>query len=563
MTASKQDHLKDEWQSKHCATCGVNFIILDWELDFYAKIDVPGPKLCPDCRQQKRAAQINQLKLFKRKCDATGKNMISNYIQSSSYRVYLQDYWFSDRFDAIEYGRDFDFNRPFFQQYHELDLAVPRPNLCVTYGSGENSDYTNYSGHNKNSYLVFNTNKSEDCYYCYGVQYSKDSLDCYRGNEIELCYEVLDSDHLYACNYVKDSRDCIDCCFLKNCYGCKNCFFCSNISQKTNWAFNQPATLEEIENLKASCRSRTKLKELKKSFQEFCLQFPQKYMHGIGNENSTGNYLLHCKNATSCYDSGNLQDTKYCYQMFFDAKDCLDCQECGGGELMYECANLGEDAYNLRFCIHSETNVSDLTYCNWCVSGCSNLFGCVGLKKKEYCIFNKEYSKRDYQELRTKIIHQMKETEEWGEFFPAYTSPFPYNHTIANLFYPIKKEQALSLGYSWDDSEEVITLDLENKIVPDSMSELREDSWQNIYSCTDCKKAFKHIVQELEFYRKQNIPPPDNCFNCRHLVRFSQRNRRKLILRNCDSCGIEFTSTYSKDRIEKIYCETCFQNCLV
>ena len=73
----------------------------------------------------------------------------------------------------------------------------------------------------------------------------------------------------------------------------------------------------------------------------------------------------------------------------------------------------------------------------------SNLFACVSLRNKEYCILNKQYTKAEYETLVPKIIEHMKKTGEWGEFFPASISPFGYNETVAQEYFPLTREEAL------------------------------------------------------------------------------------------------------------------------
>lgn len=72
----------------------------------------------------------------------------------------------------------------------------------------------------------------------------------------------------------------------------------------------------------------------------------------------------------------------------------------------------------------------------------SDLFACIGLRNKQYCIFNKQYTKEEYELLVAKIIAHMQKTGERGEFFPAQISPFGYNETMAMEFFPLSKEQA-------------------------------------------------------------------------------------------------------------------------
>ena len=46
-------------------------------------------------------------------------------------KVYNIDYWDSDKWTALDYGQDFDFNRPFFEQFKELMEKVPKPSLHI------------------------------------------------------------------------------------------------------------------------------------------------------------------------------------------------------------------------------------------------------------------------------------------------------------------------------------------------------------------------------------------------------------------------------------------------
>ena len=76
----------------------------------------------------------------------------------------------------------------------------------------------------------------------------------------------------------------------------------------------------------------------------------------------------------------------------------------------------------------------------------SNCFGCIGLHDAEYCIFNKQYTKDDYEKTVAKIINYMIETGEWGEFFHPSLSPFGYNETVAQEYYPLQNVQNVQKG---------------------------------------------------------------------------------------------------------------------
>lgn len=94
---------------------------------------------------------------------ATGKDVFSMYHPDSPSRIYEHEYWQSDNWNPMDYGRDIDWNRPFLEQFHDLDLEVPRPARSIL--RLENSDYSNNAGDLKNSYLVFEANFVENSLY--------------------------------------------------------------------------------------------------------------------------------------------------------------------------------------------------------------------------------------------------------------------------------------------------------------------------------------------------------------------------------------------------------------
>jgi len=547
--------------SKKCRQCSVEFQIFEQDSLFYERLGVPPPHLCPECRSRRRISQLNMIHLFKQSCDATGKSIVCNYPPESPYTVYDQEYWYSDEFDGCVYARDFDFQRPFFEQFHELKLQVPRPALFTDYLKDENSAYTNYAGRNKDCYLIFDSDENRDCYYSYGMNCSINSCDCYRIDKLELCYEVVDSAGCYACAFVYNSENCSESLFLNNCIGCKNCILCSNLRQKQFHVNNMPVSPEEYHSLKEEIGGYDALSKKIVEFDLFRRKFPQKYMRGVENENVVGNYVVHSKNAFHCYDSRNVWDVRYCNQAFLPLKDCVDVDVCGEGELLFECTNLGYNAYNLKFSLECLNQVTNLTYCNFCMNGCSDLFGCVGLKRKQFCVLNKSYSKDDYIEIVKRIILHMQETGEWGENFPAWTSSFPYNLTLGQEIYPLVKQDALDLGYTWRDFEK-IDEHVSKSALPDDIRDVTDSFVKNLLVCEECRKSYKVIPQELKFLKQMNLPLPRTCFHCRHTARILKRNPRYVWARNCDQCKASLLTSFAPSRPETVYCEGCYAESL-
>lgn len=96
----------------------------------------------------------NQNKLYKRKCDASGKEIISMFSPEVSFPVYDKDVWYSDDWSAAQYGQRIDFDVPFFDQWGQLNQNVPRHG-CSRFRD-VNSVYCNNCADVKDCYLCFN-----------------------------------------------------------------------------------------------------------------------------------------------------------------------------------------------------------------------------------------------------------------------------------------------------------------------------------------------------------------------------------------------------------------------
>jgi hypothetical protein len=243
--------------------------------------------------------------------------------------------------------------------------------------------------------------------------------------------------------------------------------------------------------------------------------------------------------------------------------------------LVYECNSSGYGAYNILFCNDTWSNVRDCLYCDNCQS-VKNCFGCVGLKKAEYCILNKQFTPEEYDKKVAEIIEYMKRTGEWGEFFPMRISVFGYNETLANDYFPLTKEQATAIGAKWQDDDRMIHFDGPFYELKESIEEYinneseRQALLSGILKCQTTGKPYKILPQELAFYMKHKLPVPTTCFEARHKARIAKRNCFKLWERQCDCeesshgheerCSNKFESTYSTEKPYKVYCESCYQN---
>ena len=179
---------------------------------------------------------------------------------------------------------------------------------------------------------------------------------------------------------------------------------------------------------------------------------------------------------------------------------------------------------------------------------------------------SKQYSKEEYETLKAKIIEHMKSTDEWGEFFPVSISPFKYNESIGNEYFPLTRDEAIAQGYGWrDDIPATIGKEtIGNDALPTNPATYSDDLLKQVLKCDTCGRNYRLIAQELVFYRQLGLALPRNCFNCRHARRMSMRNTRKLWDAACANCATPLRTSYSPEQQKeyKIYCEACYQQAM-
>lgn len=549
---------------KNCKQCDVVFEVTDSDLKFYEKVspvfggkrfDIPMPTLCPDCRAQRRTMHRNEYNLYRRTSALSNKPLISIYSPETNYKVFSVAEWFSDDWDPMIYGRDFDFNKPFFEQFHSLQLDVPR--ACLVGQDNENCEYATNLGECKNCYLINSSEYDEDCWYGKLLQRCKNAVDCSYVYDCELIYECFNLEKCYNCKYVYNSQNTSDGLFCDNLKGCRNCFLCTNLVSKDYYFENKKLSQADYENkVSEILNAPEKFKKAMADFDEIRKKRIYKYANVTNCENSSGDFLANSRNCENCYDCTDSEDLKY-VQVGVQTKDLMDCSNMYvKPELSYEVlGTIG--TYNVHFCLFV-FNCSNLLYCESCY-GSQNCFGCIALRNKKYCIFNKQYTQEEYEVLVPKIIEHMIGTGEWGQFFPHTISPHAYNETVANEYYPLMKEEVLKRGFKWKEIMAISAPEAGQSVeIPEDIRNVSDDICDKVLTCGKCLKRYKILKHELDFYRKMKVPAPKKCPDCRYFARLALRPQRKLFDRKCMKCSKNMKSVYPEQRPETVYCEECY-----
>ncbi len=564
------------------------------------RFTIPPPTLCPDCRQQRRLSFRNERKLYKRKCDATGKDIVSIYSPDKPYTVYHQDYWWSDKWDPMSYGRKFDFERGAFEQFGELLKEVPRFSLANLSTTLENAEYTNHFASSKNCFMCFNGSNNKDSLYCDWFGENMNCVDSSILMRSSYCYESTLIEECAHCSYIESSKNCSNWSYLYSCIWCRECFMCSNLSNKSyyinNTSFSREEYHDEIKRILGKYRRNELIDQfgiLKSSSIRRCTTNPH-------SESILWDRMSYSQN-TYWFDWQNIRDSKYVYSIW-DTVSSIDCYELAAWSKYCLESMSADTILQCNFSLNGANNTS-VHYSDMCFSS-SHLFLCIWLRNKSYCILNKQYTKEEYEILVPKIIEKMMKTPlkggdvptkvgtegvalrttkttpltsplsggsptEWWEFFPASMSPFGYNETVAQEYFPLSREEVLGShpefisGSSffvaqWEDAEtssawpntflhwplfnwsdyETPFPQVEKVIpaskLPDTIEKIPDDILNWAIECEVSGKPFRIIRQELEFYRKYNIPIPRRHPDVRHMDRMKMRNPRKLFERLCD-----------------------------
>jgi len=380
-------------------------------------------------------------------------------------------------------------------------------------------------------------------------------------------YECIECVNCNSCNYLEFCNNCSGSSFLYDCRGCNDCFLCSNLRSKQYCFMNQQLSREEYEKKMAGFDfgSYDLVSQAIQQFDQIKKEAIYKNLAIVNSQDCSGDNIVDSKNCKDCYGIKFSENSKHLWDVM-KYKNSIDAYSGGrDSELIYETTAVA-NSYDCHFCLRA----TESRYVNYSyfIRSSKNIFGCIGLDHKEFCILNKQYSEGEYNTLLKKIIKKMIDDGEYGEFFPAGNSPFAYNETVANDFFPMNKEETLSSGYRWQEVDLKEYLPATTQI-PANIKDTDESILQDILSCeceecknhlgVKCKKNYKINPLELSFYLKQRLPIPHKCPDCRFKARQRSKNPMKLRTTTCFKCSKSIDTTIPEEKHLKIYCSDCFE----
>jgi len=539
-----------------CRVCGREFQLEPEDLEALARFDLPPVKDCPKCLWKYLLAFWGFGKFRKTTSALSGDSLITAIPASVRFPIYSRHEWTSDAWDPLAYGMEYDSQRSFFEQFGDLQSKVPHPHQvgikntncewnedvwncknCYLCRSLLNCEDLNYS------YRTINCKRSVDLTYCFDTEMSYDTTYCFK------CYKVL---------YSFDAHNCLDSAFLYDCSNVQNSFMCWNLRGKQYHIMNKPYSREEyLEKLKEfDTRSWAGVQRLKEQFWELVArEAVHRQNLNYNSVNSTGNFANEAKNCTNSYFIDKSQNCRHVFRAV-ESEDTVF----SVGSMTEKCALcvINLSSYEAITTMHS-------AYCRFCAyldscEECEYCFGCVGLRKKKYCILNKQYSNEtEWREAVERIKADMKARGEWGEFFPLRLAPGGYNASVAHIYFPETKKAVEQMGGHWEE-EDATSEGRDTATLPDSIDDAEEDISKEPLLCPETGRRFNIAPSEFSFLKANGIPLPRYHFDKRTLDRF--RPLAAMIeprTGQCHFCGKEMTHYYPPGwNYRKIACIECY-----
>lgn len=426
---------------------------------------------------------------------------------------YEEFVWLRDT--LLSYWQDYDPQRSFFEQFHEFINKVPSPNL-PKYWLTENASFWNEVLNSKNVYL--STLVVMDCWdVFYSANVKENSHTVFNSNMVR-----NNSSDVYSSAWILESTSIFYSRFIRNSYNiwfssnliwCNNCFLCEHLENQSYCIKNQQYTKEEYEKEKERLLSHKE--SFEKRFSELSSTWANHGSHGV-----TGAFIHDSENVKNWYMSYQIKHGKNVLIRWGkwvneNVWDIIWWWTVWNDYLYW--VNWAWAWSHHIYC--SSHVVWSHVYYSYYLSDCSYCFWCVWLLNKQFCIFNKQYTKEEWFDKIEEIFLSMERSGELGAFFPWSMCPYYFNDTAAYLIdSSFTKEEVSQHWYLWREDNITIDVPTTAKIISyqelSSFEKNTSDWWGIDPSILKMVIQWPHwwyyriIQQEYDFLMKYQLPLP-------------------------------------------------------
>ncbi len=548
------------WKGEH-KYCEGEFEITKEDIEFLKLLRAPAPNFCPTCRKMNRFAFVNGINLYKIHNKAPGKdNKIISFVPPvSPLTVYdLESY--RENFDPYTYGTFYNESKKFLDQFWDLRLKVPQPAI-IRDPSNINSEYSLNGRDLKNGYYVSGGWRSENVWYSNLVTDSRNVMDSFAVHFIENSYELVSCEKCYNCQYLYFSDNCINSMFMYDCNNCQDCIGCVNLRNKSNCIFNNQYSREEYKEIisQMDIGSNKSLSQIKDEFWKLVKTLPARAERHENVYNVSGVSIANSRNCHDVLDCNNTEHVLHCDQVV-GHKDSMDASVSGGSERLYNTIAVGSKSSSVKFSFASKFIMESEFVIN--CRNVNNCFACIGLENKSYCIFNRQYEKEEYYKELDRIKTSLLKNNEYGDFFPFKFSTFAYNGSLADMAFPLEKDEVEKMEALWQSETESNANGMDMikpDDIPDTIEEVSDDILNKALICKKTGRPFRIISTELEFYRLNNIPLPHIHQIRRMKDRYSHIGNCVVYNTKCNFCNKNIMTLYNPHDGWNLYCDDCYK----
>jgi hypothetical protein len=254
---------------------------------------------------------------------------------------------------------------------------------------------------------------------------------------------------------------------------------------------------------------------------------PKQPTHQVNCENCEhGDHNYYCKNLLYSFDCVKCADGTYLYDCVLTTQS-IDCDYVIESELCYNSVD-SYKCFNSNF-LEDCANISESSYSAQC-SNCQNVFGCVLLQNKSYCIFNRQLTQAQYEEEikkynawspekvlaaveELKMKYPLTQTHENNNENSSYGDFVYYNK---NCYLCFDTARCIDTCYAYDCGHDKSSLDLTYSAENELSYELVDSAYcfntnytvfsahiqdsSYIFNCTDVKNCLGVVGKEHKQY---------------------------------------------------------------
>ncbi len=415
-------------------------------------------------------------------------------------------------FETLDFNWD-DFFDNFSALYRKSEFS-----WILHYTENQNCDYSDVVLSCKDSYL--SNTIILDCsevFYSYSIKENSNrvynSINVWNNSDI-IYYSswIIESSSIFYSRYILNSNNIW---FSSNMIWCWNCLFCNDLENKSYCINNKQYSKTEY------YLEKEKILKNKDRFNNYYLSVDEKWKCIWDNliNSNFAMYSSDVENSDWVYRVENVRNAMFWWWKW-ENKNIYDSLSWGTtkNEDVYWVCNAWAWSNNLylSFLIASSSNIyycMDMDSCSYCI-------WCIWLKNKSYCIFNKQYTKEQWEIMADNIFSQMDSNWILWDFFPWELNPFYFNDTMAWILWDFTKEEVEKKWYMWRDDEIKVDIPEGSDIV--KTSELNDfqgytENWEWRINPEILKKVivdekwnyYRIVKMEYDFLVKHWLPLPE------------------------------------------------------